>query len=379
MVLEWLGGSRDADALIARKKYAQAIDALRDLLQRHGADTRLRMKLADVLVLAGREREAVPVLLALADDLAAEGQAAKSIALLKKVQKIEPGRSAVDEKLADLIKNKDRRQRGFQPQGTAAAGYEPSSWSASTFSEDHFAGPKVYTAEERIAAAKGASWVPSTHQEGPVPPELATASIAPVPMPLPPPAPPVAPPVAAAPTAEEALSAQEVEVQILDVIQDALQRPAAPAAPSGPAGGGAFVDSPLFSGFSRDELVAVIRGLELMIFEPGDIVLTEGDAGDSLFVITEGRVKTFVRDPAQQRQMLMRELKEGDFFGEISILSGKPRSATVTAATHCEMLELGRATLDEITARFPHVRQVLEEFYFARAMNTAESPGPTPA
>jgi len=378
MVLEWLGGSRDADALIARKKYAQAIDALRDLLQRHGADTRLRMKLADVLVLAGRAREAVPVLLELADDLAAEGQAAKSIALLKKVQKIEPGRSAVDEKLADLIKSKDRRQRGFQPQGTAAAGYEPSSWSANTFSEDHFAAPKVYTAEDRIAAAKGASWVPSTHQEGPVPPELATASMAPVPMPIPPPAPPTAP-VVSAPPAEEALSAQEVEVQILDVIQDALQRPAPAAAASGPAGGGAFVDSPLFSGFSRDELVAVIRGLELMTFEPGDIVLTEGDAGDSLFVITEGRVKTFVRDLAQHRQMLMRELKEGDFFGEISILSGKPRSATVTAVTHCEMLELDRPTLDEITARLPHVRQVLEEFYLARAMNTAESPGPTPA
>jgi hypothetical protein len=373
MVLEWLGGSRDADALIARKKYAQAIDALRELLQRHGADIRLRMKLADVLVLAGREREAVPVLLELADDLAAEGQAAKSIALLKKVQKIEPGRSAVDEKLADLIKNKDRRPRGFQPQGAAAAGYEPSSWSANTFSEDHFSAPKVYAAEERVAAARGASWVPSTHQEGPLPPEIASASVAPVPMAPPPPAAAGRP--AAPPAVEEALSAQEVEVQILDVIQDALQHPvAAPAAP-----GGGFVDSPLFSGFSRDELVAVIRGLELMIFEPGDIVLTEGDPGDSLFVITEGRVKTFVRDPAQHRQMLMRELKEGDFFGEISILSGKPRSATVTSATHCEMLELDRATLDEITARFPHVRQVLEEFYLARAMNTAESPGPTPA
>ena len=193
--------------------------------------------------------------------------------------------------------------------------------------------------------------MPSTHQEEPPP---APAS---------PPSP-----------AEEPLSADEVEVQILDVIQDALRHPAPAASASGPPRGDAFVDSPLFSGFSRDELVAVIRGLELMTFEAGDIVLTEGDPGDSLFVITEGRVKTFVRDPGQHRQMLMRELKEGDFFGEISILSGKPRSATVTAVLHCEMLELDRATLDEITGRYPHVRQVLEEFYLARAMNTAEAP-----
>ena len=152
---------------------------------------------------------------------------------------------------------------------------------------------------------------------------------------------------------------------------------AAPGAPA-PAEMRAFVESPLFSGFSRDELVAVIRGLRLLSFEPGDIVLTEGDAGHSLYVITEGTVKTFVRDMAQGGQLLMRRLREGDFFGEISILSGKARSATVTAATHCELLELDRATLEHITASYPNVRKVLEDFYVARAMNTAESPAPPP-
>lgn len=356
MVLQWLGGSKDADALLARRKYAQAIDALRELLKRHGADPRLRMKLADALVLAGREREAVPVLLDLADELAGEGQAAKSIALLKKVQRIDPGRSDVEVKLADVIKARDRRQRGFVPQGGKAAGHEPPSWASSTFSPEHFATPRAYTAEERIAAARGASWVPSTRQEE----EAAPA------MPV-----------------EEMITVEEAEIQILDVIQDALRHSAPlPSAPPAAGAGAAaaaesgqadaFVDSPLFSGFSRDELVAVIRGLRLLTFEAGDIVLTEGDAGNSLFVITGGTVKTFVRDPGQGRQMLMRRLKEGDFFGEISILSGKARSATVTAATHCEMLELDRATLDQITTSYPHVREVLEEFYLARAMNTAE-------
>ena len=66
-------------------------------------------------------------------------------------------------------------------------------------------------------------------------------------------------------------------------------------------------------------------------------------------MISTGTVKTFVRDTTQGGQLLMRRLKEGDFFGEISVLSGKARSATVTAATHCELLELDRATLDQIT------------------------------
>jgi hypothetical protein len=362
MVLEWLGGSKDADALIARRKYSQAIDALQGLLRKHGGDTRLRMKLADVLALAGREREAVPVLLDLADELAADGQAAKSIALLKKVQKISPGRSDVDLKLADVIKARDRRTRGFQPQGEGAAGYEPPSWSSSAFGADHFAAGPAYTPEQRIEAVKAASWVPSTRQDDTTPAEEAST----VPIEVPP--------------EEDALTVQEAEIQILDVIQDALRPPAAaPAGGSGASEPRGFVDSPLFSGFSRDELVAVIRGLRLLTFEAGDIVLTEGDPGDSLFVLTDGRVKAFVRDPAQRRQMLMRELKEGDFFGEISILSGKSRSATVTAATRCEMLELDRATLDQITQSYPHVREVLEEFYLARALNTPDTPPPARA
>ena len=358
MVLDWLGGSKDADALMARRKYPQAIEALRQLLQKHGGDLRLRMKLADALVLAGREREAAPVLLELADALAAEGQAAKSIALLKKVQKIDPGRADVEGKLADLIKTKDRRTTGFDPQGAKAVGYEPPSWAASTFSAEQFAAPRIYSDKERIAAAKGASWVPSTRDDdsAEAPPETVVQS--------------------AEPPEDEAVTLVEVEVQILDVIQEALTRPMA-AAPAPAAAAEAapplpFVDTPLFSGFSRDELVAVIKGLRLLTFEPGDIVLTEGDRGDSLYVITTGTVKTFVRDTTQGGQLLMRRLKDGDFFGEISVLSGKARSATVTAATHCEMLELDRATLDQITASYPHVRQVLEDFYLARAMNTAE-------
>jgi hypothetical protein len=360
MVLEWLSGSKDADALIARGKYKQAIEALRELLGKHGADPRLRMKLADVLVLSGRQREAVPVLLDLADEFAAEGQAAKSIALLKKVQRIDPGRADVEGKLADVLQAKERRKRGWDPQGEQAVGHEPPSWSSSTFSPEHFASAAAYSAEQRIAAARGASWVPSTRQD-----ETAPEGV----------------------PAEEPITVYEVEMEILDVIQDALQPPvsAAPpaaATPTAPAAGEpemrAFVESPLFSGFSRDELVAVIRGLRLLSFEPGDIVLTEGDAGHSLYVITEGTVKTFVRDTAQGGQLLMRRLREGDFFGEISILSGKARSATVTAATHCELLELDRATLEGITTSYPNVRKVLEDFYVARAMNTAESPAPPP-
>jgi hypothetical protein len=125
------------------------------------------------------------------------------------------------------------------------------------------------------------------------------------------------------------------------------------------------VPSPLFDDFSRDELLAFIRGLQLQLFDPGDIIVAEGDAGDSLFILTSGIVKAFVRDRGLQYRRV-RTLHDGDFFGEISVLTGGRRSATLTAATHCELLELDRPTLDKICTAHPRVREVMQRFYDER-------------
>src|SRR5512132_3986069 len=86
------GGSGDLNALIARKNYKKAIELLKGQLAARKSDPRLRMQLADVLALAGGGKEAVSVLLPLADEYAREGFAAKAIAILKKIEKIDPAR-----------------------------------------------------------------------------------------------------------------------------------------------------------------------------------------------------------------------------------------------------------------------------------------------
>jgi len=62
------------------------------------------------------------------------------------------------------------------------------------------------------------------------------------------------------------------------------------------------------------------------------------------------------------KQSPLGDLKEGAFFGEMSILTGQPRMASVVALARCELLELDRPTLDEITKSHPHVWDVLREF-----------------
>jgi CRP-like cAMP-binding protein len=131
------------------------------------------------------------------------------------------------------------------------------------------------------------------------------------------------------------------------------------------------VQTALFPDFSADELVEVIRGLELRSFEPGEIIVAEGQPGASLFVVTGGSVRTYVRD-AEGNNAPVRVLGEGDFFGEVSLLEGSARTATVTAASQCELLEIDRVTLGHIARKHPRVWNVVRSFYEQRARSDAE-------
>lgn len=341
MVLSFFSGGKGAGGsvsdLIARKKYDKAIELLRAEFRQGSRDPRVRLQLADVLVMAGKGKEAVPILLGLADEFALEGYAAKAISVFKKVQKIDPSRREVEVKLAKLIKEKTRDApataslRAAGPEfGMEEIGVEAAPMRAPAVDDLQPAGLAEFQ--------QSAEGITLTEEAEPGPP----------------------------------LAIESLGDDLLGVIEDVLRRPTPAARAQAPqTEAAAAVDSPLFSSFSQEELVAVINGLRLLSFEPGDIVITEGEAGDSLFVLTSGIVKAFVRNPTG-KNVQVREMPEGAFFGEISVLSGKPRTATITAKTGCELLELDRATLDSIGQTHPHVREVLQQFYEERLRNEQE-------
>jgi CRP-like cAMP-binding protein len=130
--------------------------------------------------------------------------------------------------------------------------------------------------------------------------------------------------------------------------------------------------SRLFSSFERETLEEILASTELRSYEVGDIIVTEGEHGSSLFLIVGGTVRVFTRvDDGSNLQLA--ELGAGDFFGEVSLLSDKPRTATITARTQVTAIELERESIDRIAATHPEVRSVLEEFYERRAKNTVEA------
>jgi hypothetical protein len=349
MALGWFGGSKEASLgeLIAAKKYKKAIEVLRAQFRDGARDPRLRLQLADILVLSGRAKEAVPILSGLADEFAREGYAAKAIAVLKKLQKVAPGKSNVERRLAELL---HRRIGSSATPPSRAEGLEPRGFELGM--------------EEVGSGGTGEIGIGETAEIGigdSVAPQATSVAASPAP--------------AGAPAPPPAEEAAESEQDFFSTLQDIVEagESAAAEVPASSAAKDATrpAPSPLFSGFSEDELAAVIAGLRLIAFEPGDIVVSEGQPGDSLFVLTTGGLKAFVRDQTG-RNVPVRDMPEGSFFGEVSILSGKPRTATVTCASHCELLELDRAALDEIVAEHPRVREVIQETYQSRAGSLEE-------
>jgi len=130
--------------------------------------------------------------------------------------------------------------------------------------------------------------------------------------------------------------------------------------------------STLFSSFEREALVEIVASTELRAYDEGDIIVTEGEPGSSLFLIVGGTIKVFTRSD-DGGNLKLAELGPGDFFGEVSLLSGKPRTATITARTKVTAIELDRASVDRIAENHPEVMKVLEDFCERRAKDAVEA------
>jgi CRP/FNR family cyclic AMP-dependent transcriptional regulator len=107
---------------------------------------------------------------------------------------------------------------------------------------------------------------------------------------------------------------------------------------------------PLFQGMT-DRSVEAIEGLaEETAYPSGALLVREGDPGDSFIVIVTGRATV---DRGDQP---IRELSAGDFLGEISLIDGGPRTATVTAVEPIAALVIQRDGFDRLMNRYPSVR-----------------------
>lgn len=102
----------------------------------------------------------------------------------------------------------------------------------------------------------------------------------------------------------------------------------------------------LFAVLSPEQLELLIADAAVQDYLPGERIVREGEPGEDLYVILKGRAEVRIRHDALESTVATME--EGEFFGEMSLLTGACRSATVVAASHLQLLALGRHAITHL-------------------------------
>jgi len=367
-------------ALLARREYATAAELLSAVCRQQPRNLALRQKLAHVLLAGGEPHKALRVLEALVDDYARAGLYGKAIAQAKKVQQIEPGRRSVEFKLAVLLTKESAATEGGvdspeRAEVEHAAETRPPAKPAPAFEAPQPARPAPSPPPReapRTTPAPARTPSPPGEPRATVPLHSMPAAAGPA-EPHPVFEEPTAP--KADPRATAATSGDELAVAGLTIDDVALMLPDIDDALAALKETGSEMrtiqGSALFGGLDTEQLQEVIGGLRLTSVQPGEIIVAEGEPGGSLFLIASGKVRVYARS-SSGRHKQVRTLRQGEFFGEISLLTGSRRTATITAAAPCELLELDRETVDAISQRKPEVRDIISAFCRRRSGSTEE-------
>ena len=125
----------------------------------------------------------------------------------------------------------------------------------------------------------------------------------------------------------------------------------------------------IFSVLSEQELLALAERAELRVFGRGEVLVRQGDSDDALFVIRRGAVRVEAVPDYGGAPVAIDALRAGDVFGELALLTGVPRGATVIAEQDTETLIIHRAALAPLLAQNPQLPERLSAVLERRAAN----------
>src|SRR6516165_6676966 len=111
----------------------------------------------------------------------------------------------------------------------------------------------------------------------------------------------------------------------------------------------------LFSELSPESLQKLGTCLKTAEFPPSEVIVREGAPGVSMYIIKSGLVQVRKKDPATGIDFLVAQLGEGAAVGEMSLLTGKPRSATVTTVQATVVFTLTRSDFRNLLTQHPEI------------------------
>lgn len=123
---------------------------------------------------------------------------------------------------------------------------------------------------------------------------------------------------------------------------------------------GEFSAVPLFSDLSKASFVQLVERMNYLKVPANHVVVREGDAGASLFILVQGEVKVTRKEG--DAEINIARLGAGSLFGELALIRAKPRGATVTTLGPAELFEIGRDAVEQVAAAYPAITDDLVKF-----------------
>lgn len=135
----------------------------------------------------------------------------------------------------------------------------------------------------------------------------------------------------------------------------------------------------IFEALPSEELETIAQLLRERRLDESDVLCRQGEPGDALFIVTGGRIRLSTTDPSGNEKVLT-YFTDGQFFGEMALLTGAPRSATATAETDSQVLVLHKEAFDRLLASHPQIMREMLKVVSQRTLNTnqqllADEPG----
>lgn len=305
--------NNDLTRFVEQSQWAKAVQALQGLVDLEPANANYHLRMGDYSVKAGNKVGAVKAYYHAAKLFVDSGFAVKGIATYKMILRLAPGEKQATELMKAI---------NSTPGVTGEAPPPPTPEAASQVE-----------VEVEIA------------------PPPAVAALAPE-IEIPPPLP--------APALEREMPEPSVPVIEIELASDPSPAPAKLRKDI----------NPLFAAFSKDEFGAIVDKLEPLTLIAGERIIAEGDDGDSMYLISRGGGK--VIKEVEGQELVLDQLGEGEFFGEMSLLVGGPRSASVFATSDTEVLRLKATDLFDVMKKYPRIESILEEFYEKRSKATQQ-------
>jgi cAMP-dependent protein kinase regulator len=131
---------------------------------------------------------------------------------------------------------------------------------------------------------------------------------------------------------------------------------------------------PLFSHLSEEAFIQVLGSLRLRRCGDGERVITEGEMGDSFFMLADGVVR--VSKNVGGQETVLANLQRGSVFGEMALVSNAPRTATVTAAGEVALLGLSRSDLEHHAGQLGSITEALRRFTRGRFLANLAATSP---